>query len=401
MNEVGKKELAFLLHNTWIVKENDVEQYYAIKHQLHTIKPFITEQLGSKLIVHPRFIKLEKVPIMAKNYMGIDNFEDPLEYVLLMLVLLYLEDKPAGEQFVLSWVADFIKTTALSLELDHMPNWDLTQHRKCLVKVIRYLTAISVIKVCEEEKISFIENAQADGLYQTTGISNYLVRIFKNDIFKYQTVADFEEDEWMDQNIDKGEIRRYRIYRSLMYTPAVYHVDLLESDIDYIKKQRYKMKQDFEQYTDAELEVTKNMSIIFYPNVNQKQYFPNNKTISDVVLMVNYKLQNEIAAGTIRLDDNEIATVNKTYMERLLKELKDEKQFCLSKLHQKLPLEKFCREVLSYMEQYGFIEACEHGYRLYPMIGRLVGTINEKKEEPYGEQINMFGGNDNETVHTG
>lgn len=401
MNEVGKKELALLLHNTWIVKEENVEQYYAVKHQLHTIKPFITEQLGSKLIVHPRFIKLEKVPIMTKNYMGIDGFEDPLEYVLLMLVLLYLEDKPAGEQFVLSWIADFIKTTALSLELDHMPNWDLTQHRKSLVKVIRYLTAISVIKVCEEEKVSFIENAQADGLYQTTGISNYLVRIFKNDIFKYHTITDFEQDEWQDQDIDKGEIRRYRIYRSLMYTPAVYHADLLDSDIDYIKKQRYKIKQDLEQYTEAELEVTKNMSVIFYPSANQKQYFPNNKTISDVVLLVNHKLQTEIASGTIRLDENEIATVNKTYMERLLKELKDEKQSCLSKQHQNLPVEKFCREVISYMEQYGLIEEWESGYRLYPMVGRLIGTIKLKKEEPQDEQINMFGGIDDETVHTG
>lgn len=393
MNEVGKKELEMLLHNTWIVKEQDADKYYAVKNKLDTIKSFITNQLGSKLIVHPKFIKLEKVPVVPKSYMGIDSFEQPFEYVLLVLVLLYLEDKPAGEQFILSWLIEFINTTSLSLDLDHVPDWNLIQHRRSLVKVLNYLRDIYAIKVCDEEKTSFIDDVQSEGLYETTGISNYLMRVFKNDIFDFHSLEDFQNDEWMNQMIDKGEVRRYRIYRSLTYTPVMYHTDFLESDIDYIKKQRGKIKTDLEQYTDAELEVTKNMSVIFYPFSNQKQYFPNNKTISDITLMMNTSLLKYIEDGEIPLDQKEIAKISETMMTRLVKDVRKDYHHYLSKYHRDLTFDKFYQEVISYMESYGFIERIEDGYNIYPMVGRLIGEAVLNKQKKTVEQIDLFGGN--------
>ena len=120
----------YLLNNYWCVKEINQKEYFKIKNNLDYYKDFFQNKLGSKLIVNDRFIKLEKIPAIAKNYMGLNNFTTPLEYTILFIILLYLEDKPKLEQFILSNLIDFITTTATSLELDNIPNWNIFHHRK-------------------------------------------------------------------------------------------------------------------------------------------------------------------------------------------------------------------------------------------------------------------------------
>ena len=71
--------------------------------------------------------------------MGLPNFTDTLEYSILMIILLFLEDKPKLEQFILSNLIDFITNTATTLELNTVPNWNILHHRKCLVNVINHL----------------------------------------------------------------------------------------------------------------------------------------------------------------------------------------------------------------------------------------------------------------------
>lgn len=137
--DIHTKELEYLLNNYWCVKEQDPTTYFKIKNNLDYYKDFIQTKLGSRLIVNDRFIKLEKIPAIPKIYMGIPSFNDTLEYTILFLVLLFLEDKPKLEQFILSNLIDFITNTATALELDTVPNWLLLHHRKCLVNVINHL----------------------------------------------------------------------------------------------------------------------------------------------------------------------------------------------------------------------------------------------------------------------
>ena len=137
--DISTKELEYLLNNFWITKEENPEKYFKIKNNLDYYKDFIQNKLGSRLIVNSRFIKLEKIPSIPKQYMGIMEFTDKLEYILLFIILLFLEDKTKNEQFILSSLIDFITNKATTLELDNTPNWNILHHRKCLVKVINYL----------------------------------------------------------------------------------------------------------------------------------------------------------------------------------------------------------------------------------------------------------------------
>ena len=70
-----------LLENYWFVKEQNEEQYNSIKNDItDEIQSFIKSKLGYKLIVNPYLIKLEKVPGMPKEFMGIRDFNDKIEY---------------------------------------------------------------------------------------------------------------------------------------------------------------------------------------------------------------------------------------------------------------------------------------------------------------------------------
>ena len=171
--------LEYLLNHYWCVKETNGKQYFDIKNNLDYYKDFIRDKLGSRLLVNDRFIKLEKIPALPKSYMGISSFTNKIEYTILFIILLYLEDKPKLEQFILSSLTDFIVNTATTLELDTVPNWDIMHHRKCFVNVIKHLSERNIIKVVEE-KNTFTEDAKAEALYETTGISNFYVREFKN-----------------------------------------------------------------------------------------------------------------------------------------------------------------------------------------------------------------------------
>ena len=132
-------ELRALLSEFWIVKEKDPALYYNIKRNQGKIRDFLTKNLGSRLIVHDRFIKLEKIPATTMEGCGISSFETVLDYVLLCIVLLYLEDKTRGDIFVLSNLIEYVKNTAMTMELEHVPDWNLRVDRKVLPELWIFL----------------------------------------------------------------------------------------------------------------------------------------------------------------------------------------------------------------------------------------------------------------------
>lgn len=382
-------EIRALLNNFWILKENQPELYYSIKKKQDIIKNFVMKNLGSKLIFHDRFIKLEKLPQSLDGSNGLSSFILPLDYVILCLVLLFLEDKMRGEFFTLSNLIDYVKNTAITMELDNVPNWDLARDRRSLLRVIDFLEDKVVIKTLDQEKTSFKDNQNTEALYQATGLSNYVMRLFNNDIFSYQQEGDFLRDEWVNQEEDKGDVRRFKVYRNLMYTPASFSSEMSLSELDYIKKLRGHMDSEFKSlgYT---LEVTRNMAFLYEYETNQsKSNFPNNKKISDIVLMVNKKLYDMILNEEIILDDNEIGFIKKESLEVLFKNIKNNEQIYLSKYFNDLPLDKFFEEVTDYMVFYSFLRNRDDCFEIMPSIARFQGKLVRMEEN---NQIGLFGG---------
>ncbi len=390
--DIHTKELEYLLNNYWCVKEQDPITYFKIKNNLDYYKDFIQTKLGSRLIVNDRFIKLEKIPAMPKAYMGLPSFSDTLEYIILFLVLLFLEDKPKYEQFILSNLIEFITNTATTLELNTIPNWLLLHHRKCLVNVINHLKELYIIRVVEESKL-FTDDVQAEALYETTGLSNYYVREFKNNILEYTSLNEFINDEFNSQNENVGDVRRYKVYRHLMYSLVSYTEDLTEFEIDYLRKFRTSINNEINKYTLSELELTKNMTVLMYDEETKEKFdFPNNKAISDIVLLVNNQIVDKVNNNELILNQDETITISKEQLSRVIKETRQHYLNYLSKNYKEMTTDNFIKEVLRYLKEYDFIREYDLGYKIYPMVSKLIGYIPKENIE----QLSLFGGEVNE-----
>lgn len=393
MDNSIEKEMKALLYNFWITKDQEKDLYYQIKSNQNKIKDFISKNLGSNLIIHDRFIKLEKIPTIVKTNAKLNNFTNVLEYVILLVMLLFLEDKTRGDYFILSDLIDYVKNTSITLELNHVPDWNKVQDRRCLSNVISLLENLQIIKIKDAGKISFVDSIEAEALYESLGTSNYLMRMFDNDINDLKTPEDFIKNEFISQDEAKGDIRRYKVFRNILYTPSVSSKDITINELDYIKKNRNYIKSEIDKNLNMEVEITHNLVVLYDEESNtEKDNFPNSKKLTDIVLMINNKLLNQINEGKILLDNFEVATIKEDYFENIIKEMKKTKSPYIGKTLLKETDRKFYEMILEYMEKYNFIEKNNDEIIIYPTVSRLIGKTKDIEEDTL-EQISLFGGN--------
>ena len=379
-----------LLYNFWIVKDSNEEIYYKIKYNQNKIKDFVSKNLGSNLIIHNRFIKLEKIPSYMVASEGINTFNNVEDYIMLALMLLYLEDKARGDLFVLTDLIDYVKNTSITLELNHIPDWSLKKDRKGIDAAINFLVNLSAIKVKDRDKVSFVDNRESQALYEVTGISNYIMRLFDTSITDITDINDFLKLEFQNQDEEKGDVRRYKVFRNILYLPSTSTKSITSSEIDYIKKNRNYIKNEISSKLDMEVEITNNLTLLYDDTSStMKDNFPNNKKITEIVLMVNKEILDDIKNGKIILDNYECASVDISYLKMIIKRIKNEKIPYIGKTLEKETFDMFYKEVVNYMCMYNFISIDGDLVTINPTVSRMVGIT---KEVDKSMQMDIFGG---------
>lgn len=395
MEEVSlEKEMNLLLNNFWITKDNDKESYYLLKKNQDKIRDFMHRTAGNKLIVHDRFIKLEKIPANARKEFGVNTFTKVLDYVILFIMLIYLEDKTRGDKFILSELIEYIKNTAVTLKLEHIPNWDNASDRRSLIRIIDYLIGLNVIFLRDQDSKSFQENAEADALYEATGLANYVVPSFAFDIYDCKGPEDFLDLEWKDQDFDKGEVRKYKVYRHLLYAPASTKDELTWGEEDYVKHLHKSIEKELQEKIGLEVEITKNMFLTFSDEYAvQKEYFPNTKNISDLILLINKMLRDYKKNKSIEVEFDETFTLSRGEFDAIIRTAREEKTAYFSKKYTDIPLNKLFEEIYTAMEAYHFIMQKKDTIVVYPLVDRFIAKIEENKTADY-EQLTNEGEND-------
>ena len=137
------RALEILLERRWILKSREKELYYQIKDELGTVKKFLMEKLGYQVIVNPYLVKVEKMPATPENWMGIQEFTRKIEYVFFCMILMFLEEKEAEEQFVLSELTEYIQGQYREEQID----WTVYQYRRHLIKVIKYCVNCGILNL--------------------------------------------------------------------------------------------------------------------------------------------------------------------------------------------------------------------------------------------------------------
>ena len=367
------KELDILLENYWIIKDQNKELYYKMRDLIPKLRSFLSEKLGYQIVITPEIIKLEKIPGKSEDWMGIETFQDKIEYSFLCILLMFLEDKGKEEQFLLSELTEYIEGVFPGEE---KVDWTLYRHRRYLIKVLRFALDIGMIKLNDGDEQGFASSQDSEALYENVGISKYFLRNFVGNLLEYNSLKDLEDDEWLDMDQDKGLIRRNRVYRRIIMSPAVYNEGADDPDYLYIKNYRNMISKDIEKYLKSDFHVHKNGAfLILNSDKNYKESFPENKTISDIVLQMNSIIIDRVKDGSIEKREDDIITISIHFFENMVEELRDKYSSGWSKEYREMKLEKLCKELVEYMKNYSFIEI-NHSYnelRIMPLSGKIIG----------------------------
>ena len=367
-----------LLENYWFIKDQDEEEYNNIKRDLtEETQNFIKNKLGYKLITNPYLIKLEKIPGIPKEFMGIQEFDSKMEYMFLCLILIYLEERSRGEQFILSSLIDYIQNIMVEIDLNDIKiDFTIYSHRKSIVKVLKFIKEMGFIKLYDGDENKFAESIENDVLYEVTGVSKYFIRNFSSNITECNSYTDIYEKEQLGLEQDKGIERRQRVYRRLFTENVVYKETEDDQDYNYIRNYRSVINQDVDKILDSTLEVHKNGAyILLTENKNYKHTFPENNGISDVVLFINTQIKDEFENGKLKADINDLIYISNVDFLRLIRNVKDEYGFGFSKEYREMEEEKLLQEVKKYMKEFDMIRVREetNEYIIMPICFKIMG----------------------------
>ena len=238
------KELETLLARRWVLKAEDRELYYRIRDSIGEIRKFATEKMGCQVIENALLVKLEKIPALAESVMGIEGFHTKEEYAYLCMLLMFLEDRDAQEQFILSQLTEYIEANMPGGGID----WTLYVSRRKLVKVLRYAVGQGILKVTDGSDDTFMDQAGGEVLYENTGASRYFMRNFSRDIMEYTKPEDFQESDWFSIDEDRGIARRHRVYKRLLFSVGMYREEGAEEDFEYLKYYGRRLADDLDAW---------------------------------------------------------------------------------------------------------------------------------------------------------
>lgn len=350
------KEFQILLENFWILKKDNKDLYFQIKDSIPALKPFVEENLGWNIIWNKDMIKMEKIPDIVEPWMGINEFSSLEEYAMFSLMLGFLEEKPQGEQFILSEAADFI---LLNYPQNDYIDWNLYAQRKSFVKILKTLTSFGLISIDSGDEKSFENNLGADVLYHSTGLSSYFMRFSLGEIDVNESINEFGKRKLVDvkEEKEKGVLKRKRIYTNLFLKPAVYGNEIREEDFLYIKNFYHKIESDISRYTDAYFHLSKNCAMIMLENdYYYKDVFPKTKSISDIALIINNQIINMVENQEIFVDkyDN-INLEEEKFLEILQIVIKNYKNGW-SKEYREMSLNELYKNIINYMSEFMMLE---------------------------------------------
>lgn len=365
-----------LMNSRWIIKSKDKERYYRIKDSLPELKPFFNEKLGYRVVSNPYVIKLEKLPGEPLPWMGIMDFSDPHDYSFLCLVLMFLEDKEAEEQFVLSQLTEFVTGTFQGQGAD----WTVFSNRRKLVRVIKFCIKNNLFIVDDGDEDAFSQNAETEALFENTGLSRYFMRAFIRDISEFSKPEDFYSTDWVGVDEDRGIVRRQRVYRKLLLSMGVYRNESNEEDFAYIKSGRNRIEKELNEVTACSLHLHRNSAFVIVESEGELgKTFPSSNTMSDAILLFQGMLTKAVEEEKLKINIFEQIDLSWFELKDLAVDCFEKYSEGFSKGFREMTADNFAENMLDDMEKLGIIDVDELTGRciVYPIVGKIIGTFPE------------------------
>jgi uncharacterized protein (TIGR02678 family) len=380
-----------LLDSFWITRAENKELYFSVKRALPQYRKLITEQLGWSVIVNESLIKLEKVPPKAMAWMGISEFQQPLDYCLLCAMLLYLSDHEDGYQFLLSTMTEALETILADV---NPVDWTRFTHRKSLVRVLKYAQKVGLLLVYDGNTEGFGNDQNQEVLYEHTGASRYFTVHFGRDISQCRTIQDFESLFGGGQNTERGRLRTQGVYRQLVLSPGVYWSSQNTSDYDYIKNQRTNIQETLGQAMSGELQVHKNGAFfVLDEDGHFGELYPNDKGESNAALCLCALLREKIKSETYSRRADDTVFLSDQEFNREVSQCLAQYGPYWGKNLRSLGEDKLAETMIIFMERWMLLKKEPNGVLLYPAVGKWIGhypanlVTEQESEEEHDESL--------------
>ena len=362
--------LEILLGRRWILKSRDRELYYQMRDEIGKWKKFLTEKLGYQVIANAYLVKVEKLPARAERWMGIQEFTSPIEYAFFCLILMFLEDKEAQEQFVLSSLTEYVQGQYKREQID----WTVYHYRRHLIKVLKFCVAEGILNVNDGSEEGFAKSDSSEVLYENTGASRYFMRNFTQDIMNYTDYSDFQKDEWIGVDEDRGIVRRQRVYRSLLMSMGMYAAEENAEDFAYVRNYRNTIQGELEEIFPCELQVYRSCAfLILGEECRLGRFLPEENTLSDIILLLGQLIREKVEAGRYTLQDGESIRISEEEFRSLIEECKKRFGSGFTKTYREMVTEEFYREISGSLVNLELVEKHREDVLIRPAIGRVIG----------------------------
>lgn len=368
-------EVRTLFEQFWICKDNNKEDYYKVKRDISAFQRFIREQMGWKLIHTENLLKLEKIPAHAESFMGIQEFSEILDYCILCVVLMYLEDKEEGEQFLLSELIDYVET---KLKGEILIDWTSFSQRKSLVRALQYMEKMQMLRVYEGTSEAFGLEPKQEVLYENTGYSKYFATSFPMDISDFETWKDFEKQRFEEIQEDRGAARINRVYRQLAVCPAMYWEGNEDVDSLYLKNQRQWVEKYLEENLGGRLDIHKNAAFFVLEEDDcYGKVHPRDAMLPEIVLLVCAHIQQMFRVGEVVKQENEMIIFTERQFSELVFLCRQKWSMGWSKEYREMDEGKLVDTVKNYMKEWMLIRQSGDMVIILPAVGKQAGFYPE------------------------
>ena len=357
-----------LFHHYWILRADQPEWYQLIREREKVLRRYINEKFGLRLIVHQHFIKLEKIPVEPEVWMGIRDFQDPMDYAIFCCALSFLESKAVDEQFLLSELCQEIQADYPG---DFPLDWTLFTHRKALIRAVKVLMDFQLIRTIDGDIGRFDHHEDQEVLYEATIYSRYFMRTYPEDFSSFQNWTELVKEDW---KLNQEDERRKRVYRKLFFSPGLERTDQLDPDFLYIRNYRNRLSEDIEKHSDYKLHVYKNTAFLSIAEPRQyHQIFPNTKASTDIVLQLSKFIHTQ--PDRFKANENGEILMTEGEFEQVIDELRQLNGTGWSKYFRENSTSGIRKEILTAMKEWMMVEVEEATslIRFKSLLGVMTG----------------------------
>lgn len=374
-NEELQSAIEALMENFMVERRSATEVFRQILNNEKTIRRFVTENFGYQLKLDSDQAKLEKIPYFAREWMGIKEFKDELDYMFFMSILAYLEKKQPEEGFLLSDIIEEVKQFLSEIQF---VDWKKRQDRKSFVTAMQYATGLELVYARDGEIESFEESEEGEVLYFTTSVIRYMFRNFSKPIEQLESV-----EEFLGDGLDTAN-PHHTLMRKIYFEPVVFFNELNKVERDYLTiQENYEhIKTTIEVYTGFELE--RSLECIYLVKKERKRHLhqhPHYTNESYVVTQVAKELAVRLSA--MEAKPLELWVLSDQEFEDVLRETKRKNELAWSNGLRQASYGHYKEMVIQYVTEWKLAEYNEVTWdiTIYPAFMRTLGDYSEEIKE--------------------